>query len=57
MTPKKNKFLLITGTHGDEPSSLEIVKKINGYILKNTTEGFFANWNSYFFLNLTNRLL
>lgn len=28
MTPKKNKFLLITATHGDEPSSLEVVKKI-----------------------------
>lgn len=28
MTPKNNKILLITATHGDEPSSLEVVNKI-----------------------------
>lgn len=28
MTPKNNKILLITATHGDEPSSLEVVSKI-----------------------------
>lgn len=45
MTPKKNKIVLITATHGDEPSSLEVVNKIikTKYGLRNKFDLLIAN--------------